>query len=71
MEDMRDEAGARCVKAFSESGKMAVHLRKHSGEGPYAYGPCGKAFAQSSNLAEHMRTYGRETVSLARIQSPW
>ena len=60
MEVMRDEAGARCVKAFSESGKMAVHLRIHSGEGLHAYGPCGKAFAQSSNLDEHMRTHTGE-----------
>ena len=62
MEVMRDEAGAWCVKAFSESGKMAVHLRIHSGEGPHAYDPCGKAFAQYSNLAAHMRTHTGEKL---------
>ena len=44
-----------CGNAFSQSGSLAVHMRSHSGDRPYACATCGKAFSTSGNLASHRK----------------
>ena len=44
-----------CGEAFSGPGKLAVHMRVHSGERPYECSTCGEAFSWPGSLAAHMR----------------
>ena len=50
---------AGCGKAFTESGRLAVHERRHKGEKPYMckVAGCGKAFKQSRDLTKHERRH--------------
>lgn len=46
-----------CVKSFTHKGDLNKHLRKHTGEQPFACSTCEKKFGNTSNLARHMRLH--------------
>ncbi|KAJ4435195.1 hypothetical protein ANN_23771 [Periplaneta americana] len=53
-----------CNKAFSTRGKVAVHMRTHTGERPFRCDTCGNTYPYSSSLYVHRKVVheGRQRV---------
>lgn len=49
-----------CGKRVARSGDLAVHMRSHTGERPYACTLCPKRYRMSCHLATHMNTHTGE-----------
>ncbi|XP_063385399.1 zinc finger protein 501-like [Cydia fagiglandana] len=49
-----------CGKAFYTKTDVAVHMRTHTGETPYACTICPSKFTQSSAMLRHMKTHSSE-----------
>ncbi|KAL8564093.1 hypothetical protein ACOMHN_034570 [Nucella lapillus] len=45
-----------CPYAFKTKGSLVRHMRRHTGERPYACESCGRSFAESGALTRHMRS---------------
>ena len=53
-----------CDKAFSTRGKVAVHMRTHTGERPFRCDVCGNTYPYSSSLYVHRKVVheGRQRI---------
>ncbi|KAI8431868.1 hypothetical protein MSG28_004427 [Choristoneura fumiferana] len=49
-----------CGKAFFTKSDVAVHMRTHTGETPYACAICPSKFTQSSAMLRHLKTHSGE-----------
>lgn len=46
-----------CGKKVARSGDLAIHMRTHTGEKPYACEICPKRYKMSCHLTAHMKTH--------------
>ncbi|XP_042338444.1 gastrula zinc finger protein XlCGF57.1-like [Plectropomus leopardus] len=53
-----------CNKAFSENGKLKLHMKTHTGEEPFSCSMCDKRFLCNAYLIRHMKTHtGEKPIS--------
>lgn len=46
-----------CMKQFTLSSHLKVHMRLYTGERPHLFTTCGKEFIQAAHLKVHMRIH--------------
>ncbi|PIO14521.1 hypothetical protein AB205_0027670 [Aquarana catesbeiana] len=64
MEGKQEESSlhmdTKCRKSFTRKGELAIHLKIHTGERPYACSKCGKSFSYTGGLVQHQRIHTGE-----------
>lgn len=58
-----------CGKKVARSGDLAIHMRSHTGERPYACTLCPKRYRMSCHLTAHMKSHtGKKIIIVVNFK---